>query len=228
MPTPDAPKSYAEWHSWALARFDADQNRSFLAARAAVEAQDVGADAPAALRAALSAASAEPDIVPFAAPAGPGPVEAGTAQKPMTRWWWILGVYQVVMGMYLGALVLLFFDKPVCTAIDAPCDPSLYTVFITPTVGQLDLLLISINIGAGVLLIVRKRWILGPILMLQLVNVAAIVISPVPSAYSLVFTLGFVLPLGWIATITVVAIQLGARTARLMSDARVASDGGET
>jgi hypothetical protein len=55
-----APEPYADWHAWALARFDNDPRQAGLAARAAEEAQSIGAGIDAAIRAAESVAAAQP------------------------------------------------------------------------------------------------------------------------------------------------------------------------
>lgn len=54
------PEPYHDWHAWALAQFDNDPRRAGLAARAAHEAQSVGAEIDAAMRAARNAAGAQP------------------------------------------------------------------------------------------------------------------------------------------------------------------------
>lgn len=53
----ESPEPYNDWHAWALAQFD-DPRRAGLAARAAAEAQSIGAGIDAAIRAARSAAGA--------------------------------------------------------------------------------------------------------------------------------------------------------------------------
>lgn len=54
------PEPYEDWHSWALAQYDNDPRRAGLAARAAAEAQSIGAGMDAAIKAAESAAAAPP------------------------------------------------------------------------------------------------------------------------------------------------------------------------
>lgn len=61
----EPPDPYKDWYAWALAQFDNDPRRAGLAARAATEAQSIGAGIDAAIRAAESAAGASaPSWVP--------------------------------------------------------------------------------------------------------------------------------------------------------------------
>jgi hypothetical protein len=207
---PQTPYTYEEWYAWALKRFDMDPRRARLAARAAVEGQSVGAAPAAAERAALSAAG---DVSIVAAPEGKLRVEAPAAPKEsnerrISGWFRLLGFYQVAMGLYLGALVVLFVDKPLCFNIDAPCSgPSDYQVFLPASFGQPDLVLIAVNIIAGALLIARRRWVLVPLLVLQFVDLVALI--PEPNREALIFTLFLILPAGWVTTFVVVAAQVG-------------------
>jgi hypothetical protein len=114
------------------------------------------------------------------------------------------------MGAYLAALVLLFMGRTICTGWDAPCNtPDGRQVLLPATVGLVDLALISLNVAAGAMLIVRKRWILLPVVLLLIVDPLSLWLLP-GNVYALVFTLGLILPAGWVATFVAVTVQVGA------------------
>ena len=117
-----------------------------------------------------------------------------------------VGVYHLVMGVYLAAWLLEFGGTPQCLSIDTRCPGGVDTFLLDPGVVRLDLLLVLVNVVAGVLLITRERRVLLPVLALQCVDAASLFVGG--NAVALVLTLGVVLPAGWLATVTAVVVQL--------------------